>query len=115
MNINCTLTPEEFVRDGKVFVFETRFAEDDTVISVKSQVKKKNDIYSLHIIGDYPRGSSVIISLNFPSSNFTYDQMYSIATKGMSEYIPMFICKDYPESLKKVKRIIKLETMVGLW
>lgn len=104
MNIqnNFNLTPEQFIQNGVPFTMIVGFKEDDVKISITSRVMKEDCIYKLIIKGDYPRGSSVHITLSHKDLNFTIDQMMQMAMKCMTEYITLFVTQDYPESLKKV-------------
>ena len=96
------LTPKQFIEDGLSFTMIINFEEGDYKISVTSIVIKDNGIYKLVIKGDYPRGSSVSITLSHKNLNFTTEQKMSMAMKCMTEYITLFVTQDYPESLKKV-------------
>jgi hypothetical protein len=96
------LTPKQFIEDGLSFTMIINFEEGDYKISVTSIVTKDNGIYKLVIKGDYPRGSSVSITLSHKNLNFTTDQKMSMAMKCMTEYITLFVTEDYPTSLKKV-------------
>ena len=95
------LTPDEFVKKGKVFEFITKFEKTTTTISVLSSVTLENNgIYKLIINGNYKRGSSVTISIG--DQNSTIENMYLIAITSMKEIITMLITRDYPDSLIKV-------------
>ena len=95
------LTPDEFIKKGKVFEFITKFEKGKTSISVLSSVTLDSDgIYKLIINGNYKRGSSVEVSIGNQTS--TIENMYLIATTSMKEIIPILITRDYPDSLKKV-------------
>ena len=78
------------------------FEKDDTNISILSYVEFQDEIYKLHVKGNYPRGSTAIISIGNKDS--TLDQMYVLAIECMKEFIPLMVTKDYPESLKKVAK-----------
>jgi len=95
------LTPDEFIKKGKVFEFITNFEKGTTRISVLSSITLDHDgIYKLIINGNYKRGSSVTISIG--NQNSTIENMYLIAITSMKEIIPTLITKDYPDSLIKV-------------
>jgi hypothetical protein len=95
------LTPDEFIKKGKVFEFITKFEKGKTSISVLSSVTLDSDgIYKLIINGNYKRGSSVEVSIGNQTS--TIENMDLIATTSMKEIIPILITRDYPDSLKKV-------------
>lgn len=95
------LTPDEFIKKGKVFKFITKFEKGKTSISVLSSVTLDSDgIYKLIINGNYKRGSSVEVSIGNQTS--TIENMYLIAVTSMEEIIPILITRDYPDSLIKV-------------
>tara|TARA_B100000795_G_scaffold132725_1_gene99053 strand:- start:1796 stop:2131 length:336 start_codon:yes stop_codon:yes gene_type:complete len=98
--MNCTLTPKEFI-GGEIFTIVSNF--EDTIVTVLSYVTKKNGVYSLHIKGDYPRGSGRIITIGNDVMDISIDEMFTIAFKCIDEYVPFLIMKDYPLSLKKLK------------
>ena len=100
MEIKCTLTPQEFIVEGKPFKLTANF--DDRDVSIISRVVKKDDIYTLVIKGDYKRSSECTISLSDPRVDLTLDEMQDIARRSMQVVIPKFIFEDYPDSLKKV-------------
>lgn len=96
------LTPEQFIEDGIPFTIVFGFQEDNVKISVTSRVIKDEGIYKLVIKGDYPRGSSVSITLSHKNLNFTIHQKMSMAMKCMTEYTTLFVTEDYPTSLEKI-------------
>jgi hypothetical protein len=100
VDFDFNLTPEQFITNGQSFTVEVAF--DDVTISVVSYTKKEDDIYNLYIKGDYPRGSSVKISLSHPEMNFSIVEMWNMAQEHLSTYVPLFITQDYTVSLKKV-------------
>ena len=95
------LTPDEFIKKGKIFEFITKFEKGTTSISVLSSVTLENNgIYKLTIKGNYKRGSSFEVLIGNQIS--TIENMYLIATTSMEEIIPILITRDYPDSLIKV-------------
>jgi len=98
--MNCTLTPKEFI-DGEKFTINANF--EDTIITVLCYVTKNEGIYSLHIKGDYPRGSGTIITIGSDKMDISIDEMYKISVKCIDKYVPFLILDDYPLSLKKIK------------
>ena len=82
--------------------FVLKFEKDDVTISVLSYVKLEDEVYKLYIKGNYPRGSTAVISIGNKYS--TLDKMYIIILKCMEEIIPVMATKDYPESLEKIAK-----------
>jgi hypothetical protein len=105
MDLNFTLTSEQFILNGHIFEFKVGFEKCNTVISILSYVKKEEaNSYYLYIKGNYPRGRCSKIELSRPSVNLSADKMHYSAKLYMNEYIPIMITKDYPASLKKVAK-----------
>lgn len=102
MNIKNPHSPEEFILEGKKFEFCMKFKEDDTIISVVSNVIQEDGIYKLIIKGNYKRGSTAKVSIG--NQNSSTEQMYIIASTSMEKIIPYMITNDYPESLKKLSK-----------
>ena len=100
MKVNCTLTPQEFIVEGKPFKLTASF--DDRDVSIISRVVKKDNIYTLVIKGEYKRGGKCKISLSDPDVVMELEEMQELAVRSMQVVIPEFIFKDYPESLKNV-------------
>jgi hypothetical protein len=98
--INITLTPQQFIVEGKPFAFTAKF--DDSDVSIISKVVMEDNIYKLVIKGDYKRSGECTISISDPDVELTLDEMQDIASRSMQVVIPKFIFEDYPESLKKV-------------
>ena len=73
MKINCTLTPQEFIVEGKPFKLTANF--DDRDVSIISRVVKKDNIYTLVIKGDYKRSSECEISLSHPDVVMELEEM----------------------------------------
>lgn len=106
MKINCTLTPQEFIVEGKPFKLTAQF--DDGDVTIISKVVKKDDIYKLVIKGDYKRSSECIITLSH--TDVSLEEMQELALRSMQVVIPEFIFKDYPDSLKNVEDETENET-----
>ena len=100
MKINCTLTPQQFIVEGKPFKLTASF--DDRDVSIISRVIKEDNIYKLVIKGDYKRSSECEIILSDPDVELSLDQIQELASRTMQVCIPNFLFEDYPESLKKV-------------
>ena len=100
MDLKNTLTPEQFIIEGKQFEVIVKF--DDVNISIISYVVMEDEIYYLYIKGNYPRGSSVKISLSRPDLNLSINDMWKLSQECLTSYVPYFPTKDYPDSLKKV-------------
>jgi hypothetical protein len=105
--MECKLTAQEFIGDGKIFICKLK--SNETIVSVSSYVTKKADIYSLHVTGDYEHGGSVVIEIG--DKNMSIDDTYTVAQTCLLEFIPLLITEDYPLSLKKIARLKKLETI----
>lgn len=100
MEIKFTLTPQEFIVEGKPFKLTANF--DDRDVTIISKVVKEDDIYKLVIKGDYKHSSECTITLSQPDIDLSLDDMQEFAIRSMQVVIPKFIMEDYPDSLKKV-------------
>ena len=99
------LDKKNFIKNGQKFELCVSFEKGDTNISILSYVEFQDEIYKLHVKGNYPKGSTAIISIG--NKNSTLERMYAIAIVSMKEYIPIMVTEDYPESLKKIAKNIK--------
>ena len=107
MNTTLTITPTNFIENGESVLFEFSFSDHKIPISCKVvKEPEKNGFvqYKLIVKGEYRRGSTAKITLNhsdiYPDNVGTKMQMAQIM---ISEIIPEFITKDYPDSLEKIK------------
>ena len=98
--MDITLTPQEFIVEGKPFKLTASF--DDRDVSIISRVIKEDNIYKLVIKGEYQRSGECIIPISDPNIEMSLDEIQEIASRSMQVVVPEFIFKDYPDSLKKV-------------
>ena len=95
-----SITPKEFILQGKRFVVKQVFSKGKTIISVLCYIALEDGVYTLYIKGDYERGSTAKIQIG--NGNSTLTQMYLIATDCIIKCVPEMVIEDYPESLKKI-------------
>ena len=97
-----SLTPQEFIEEGKPFTVVVNWEKGDEEVSVTSRVVKEGDDYKLIIKGDYLRASSAVITISHPTIALSLNDKLTVAFKCISEYVPFMVTDDYPVSLKKV-------------
>jgi hypothetical protein len=97
-----SLTPQEFIEEGKPFTVVVNWEKGNEEVSVTSRIVKEGDDYKLIIKGDYLRASSAEIMISHPTIALSLNDKLAVAFNCMSEYVPFMVTDDYPVSLKKV-------------
>jgi hypothetical protein len=116
MNTTLTIEPMDFIENGEPVLFEFSFNESRHKIPISCKVVKepeKNGFvqYKLIVKGEYKRGSTAEITLNHPDMYpDDTDTKMQMAQLMITEIIPEFITKDYPDSLEKIKNDKKKST-----
>ena len=107
MNPVINIPPHEFIENGKCVNFNFAFNDVNIPISckvMKEPEKNKFIQYNLIVKGEYCHGSTAKISLNYPNMHpDDIDTKMQMAQLMLTEIIPEFITKDYPDTLKKLK------------
>ena len=109
MNTTLTIEPIDFIENGEPVLFEFSFKESHHKIPISCKVVKepeKNGFvqYKLIIKGEYERGSTAIIKINHVNIKpDNIETKMKMAQLMITEIIPTFITKDYPDSLEKIK------------